>query len=373
MARIDGEFAAFLSYAHFGDEYEDERIAEFRRKLQTELRVQTGYEIPIFYDRENILVGQQWKERIRSSLDGTTLLIVILTPLFFSSSACRAEVVHFLDREKRLGREDLIIPVRYIATPELLKSDDEIVITLKERQYFDATDLRFEDLDSPKSRQAIARLASQVITALERQPHELNVEDTAQPSLQDTVDDSPGFLELLAAAEEAMPQLQGTMESFTVELENFGDQTRTATDEMDQASTSSKPSAVKLAITHKLKVRLEEPVSQMERLAAEYNDQLTVISAGVDALIGRVAEANDEEIDAATELLDVFDGLKTASSESFDSLSGLRETLARNYSLSAALRPTLRRMSNALQSMLPSRDEFARWHSDLQDALSSRD
>ena len=94
-----GNLQHSLEYAHFGDEYEDDRIADFRRRLSTEVKVQTGQDFPIFYDRDNILVGQQWRERIEVSLDAVTFLIVIMTPLFFQSAECKNELELFL-REK---------------------------------------------------------------------------------------------------------------------------------------------------------------------------------------------------------------------------------------------------------------------------------
>lgn len=52
-----------------------------------------------------------------------TLLIPIITPIFFRSLACRAEVERFLARERELGRQDLILPVYYVSTPELDKPE----------------------------------------------------------------------------------------------------------------------------------------------------------------------------------------------------------------------------------------------------------
>ena len=141
---------------------------------------------------------------------------------------------------------------------------------------------------------------------------------------------------------------------------------------MQAAERSPRPAAAKLAATRKLKTNLEEPVSQMERLAADYQDQLMIVGAGVDALIGHVRDANDEEIEVARSLLLALDGLATAASESFEGTSTLRNALSRNYSLSATLRPTLRRMSNALELTMPSRDEFSRWRDDLEYALKTR-
>ena len=45
------------------------------------------------------------------------MLIPILTPSFFNSEPCRAELEQFLEREKELGRNDLVLPLYYIDHP----------------------------------------------------------------------------------------------------------------------------------------------------------------------------------------------------------------------------------------------------------------
>src|SRR5262245_27655205 len=100
---------AFMSYVRFDDEHENGRLTEFCKRLSGEVRVQMGEKFQIFQDRNDITWGQQWQERIDESLDAVTFLIPILTPGFFKSVACRAELERFLQREKRLKRNDLIL------------------------------------------------------------------------------------------------------------------------------------------------------------------------------------------------------------------------------------------------------------------------
>lgn len=106
---------AFMSYAHVDDA--DGRLTELRKLLSTETQVQTGDEFPIFQDRDDILWGQSWDERIEKSLDEVTFLIPIVTPSFFNSKNCRGELQRFLEREKKLGRNDLVLPIYYVTSP----------------------------------------------------------------------------------------------------------------------------------------------------------------------------------------------------------------------------------------------------------------
>jgi cobaltochelatase CobT len=89
---VPSQPAAFLSYARFNDQHDDGQVTEFRERLGAEVRVQTGEEFPIFQDRNDIEWGQEWQKRIDEALDEVTLLVVIITPSFFRSPACRKEV-----------------------------------------------------------------------------------------------------------------------------------------------------------------------------------------------------------------------------------------------------------------------------------------
>ncbi|MFF1321216.1 right-handed parallel beta-helix repeat-containing protein [Streptomyces chartreusis] len=161
--------AAFMSYVRFNDQHDDGLITQFRERLATEVRAQTGEDFVIFQDRNDITWGQNWQQRLDEALDAVTLLLVIITPSLFRSRACRAEVTRFLKREHDLGRQDLILPVYYISAPELddpeLREADEMARELASRQYADWRELRFEPFTSPQVRKTVAHLASRMRNA----------------------------------------------------------------------------------------------------------------------------------------------------------------------------------------------------------------
>src|SRR5215472_11060026 len=116
---MPGNPAAFMSYVRFNDVHDDGQLSAFRERLSAEVRAQTGKEFPIFQDRSDIAWGQSWQQRIDEALDAVTLLLVIITPGLFRSPACRDEFGKFLDRERALGRADLILPVYYVGAREI--------------------------------------------------------------------------------------------------------------------------------------------------------------------------------------------------------------------------------------------------------------
>ena len=169
-----GQPAALMSYARFNDQHDDGQLTAFRERLAAEIRVQTGEEFLIFQDRTDIAWGQNWQHRIDQALDTVTLLLAIITPGFFRSSHCRDEVQRFLDRECQLGRDDLILPVYYVSTPEIddpaRRDADPLAGALAARQYADWRDLRFEPVTSPVARKALALLATRMRDTFWRAP-----------------------------------------------------------------------------------------------------------------------------------------------------------------------------------------------------------
>jgi F-box protein 11 len=161
-----------MSYARFDDAHENGRLSEFCQRLSGEVRLQSGEEFPIFQDRKDIHFGQNWRQRIEESLDEVTFLIPILTPGFFKSEACRAELERFLEREERLGRNDLILPVYYVNYAALndkqKRQGDALANLLWSRQYVDWREVRFEPLTSPQIGKMFAGMATQIVEALER-------------------------------------------------------------------------------------------------------------------------------------------------------------------------------------------------------------
>ncbi len=163
---------AFLSYAHSDDEHENGRLRQFAERLSGEVRLQWGEEFPIFIDRKDLKWGQEWKSRIDQSVDGAAFLVAFLTPGYFKSDYCRKELSRFLEREKQLGRSDLILPVYYVRCPVLEDSarmaQDTLATALHERQFKDWRRLRHELWTTPDVGRQFEQMALEIVEALER-------------------------------------------------------------------------------------------------------------------------------------------------------------------------------------------------------------
>jgi parallel beta-helix repeat protein len=196
---------AFMSYVHFVDQHERGRLTDFRERLSGEVQLRTGSEFPIFQDRKDIAWGQQWRERINESLDAVTFLIPILTASFFKSEPCRNELNRFLDREKQLNRNDLILPVYYVDSAVLNEAGkrdaDPLAKVIADRQYVDWRELRFEPFTSPQAGKLLAKMATQIAEALDRGQAQRNT----APASQETAsrETSPRGVVISAQGEES--------------------------------------------------------------------------------------------------------------------------------------------------------------------------
>lgn len=163
---------AFLSYARINDQHDRGKLSELCERLSAEVEVQSGEPFEIFQDRKDIAWGQAWQSRLEDSIDEATFLIPILTPSFFKSEWCRAELARFLANEERLGRGDLVLPLHYVdcrvLRDEARRADDELAAALSSRQMIDWRELRFEPIASGLVGKKLASMAIQVRDALDR-------------------------------------------------------------------------------------------------------------------------------------------------------------------------------------------------------------
>ena len=164
---------AFLSYTRIEDEYFDGNITALRKLLELGVRVVTGDQtFKIFLDVKGIQLGQQWGKQIADSISFANFLIPILTPCFFGSDPCRDEFNKFVEHERTLGRDDLILPVYFITVPSLEKADlrsaDPLAMEISKRQRYDWREWSELPINDPSVRKAVRGLSQQIAQVLQR-------------------------------------------------------------------------------------------------------------------------------------------------------------------------------------------------------------
>jgi hypothetical protein len=164
---------AFLSYTRIDDQFFGGSITSLRKFLELGVQVVTGRpNFNIFQDIDGIEFGQQWQKRLDQVIVSTRFLIPIITPLFFQSHACRDELEKFIEHEKELGRDDLILPVYFVTAPVLEKPDllsgDPLASTISARQRYDWRSKANLPIDDPQIRLAVIYLSQKISSAISR-------------------------------------------------------------------------------------------------------------------------------------------------------------------------------------------------------------
>jgi CheY-like chemotaxis protein len=170
---VTNRHEAFLSYTRLDDEFFGGAITSLRRLLELGVQVVTGDRtFNIFQDVDGIEFGQKWQKRLNEAVSTSTFLIPIVTPLFFKSDPCRDELKRFIEHEKNLDRDDLILPIYFVTAPvlerpELLK-DDALASEIRSRQQHDWRVRADLPPDDPQIRRAVRELAEKIATAVAR-------------------------------------------------------------------------------------------------------------------------------------------------------------------------------------------------------------
>jgi hypothetical protein len=186
-------FAAFFSYLQIIDKQDRGRLSKLREDLEREVEIQRGEPFTIFQDREDLHWGEAWKKRINGAIDNCTYLIAIISPGYFSSKPCRDEFEFFLQREKKLGATELILPLIYIDTPVLKDNDglDPIIDEIKKRQWVDWTDLRHKPWGSPEITERLASLGKQIRDLINTNSVMVSASPVKKDTLQSIVKELP--------------------------------------------------------------------------------------------------------------------------------------------------------------------------------------
>jgi hypothetical protein len=168
---VERKPTAFMSYAEFDNQYLGGQLEALGKQLSQVVQFVTGDQFLIF-QHSDVGWGQNLQQRMDQLLNQSTFLIPIITPGFFRSDDCRMELAHFIEREQRLGRSDLILPVYYVNYAPLNEGaqagSDELVQMVAGRAYMDWRELRHAALDTPEVRQMLERMAEQMSAALAR-------------------------------------------------------------------------------------------------------------------------------------------------------------------------------------------------------------
>lgn len=160
----------FFSYAHRDDI--NDQLSNLRDDLCEEYSFLTTDDLNLFIDRDGIEWGTRWREQLSSSIDEASFFIPILTPRYFASPSCRAELSQYLEKIETFDHpaaKYLILPILYVdIQADYLSLDAELEAKVLCYQYEDWTKLRFAPRYSEQYTKAINKMAMRLIKSNQR-------------------------------------------------------------------------------------------------------------------------------------------------------------------------------------------------------------
>lgn len=360
----------FWSYVHADDEAEEGRITRLARDVVAQYELITGEVIEVFLDKDAIEWGENWRGRIDDSLASVVFFVPIITPRYFSSAECRRELQFFARRATALGVKELIMPLVYVRIPGL--SDDlpadEAVSLVKQFQWEDWTVLRFADPHSGEYRKAVACLAERLVRANEHvQQVDLAgaAEDLVQSGMSDgDEDETPGFLDQVAKAEEDLPKWSDTMLVIGEQIEEIGVVMQQATEEMAKGDAQGKGFAARLTIAKILAHQLRQPAERIVSFGSEFTSYLHSVDTGIRALISRAPVEVEEDAAAEEQVCQFFDMVRQLAGSAHEGLGSLQQmvdAIDGIQGMSRDLRPSLRALRKGLTVMIEGREVSDEW------------
>ena len=155
----------FFSYSRNDDEGDDGAVAALANRIYRELRSQLGRtdkNFKLWRDKDALAAGEHWKEKLKEAVSELVCFVQMVTPSAVNSNFCRFEFESFMEREKELGRNDLVFPILYISVPdlEITTTADPVISIVKDRQYVDWRPIRYLDVNSTDVKRAVGEFCS---------------------------------------------------------------------------------------------------------------------------------------------------------------------------------------------------------------------
>lgn len=181
---------------------------------------------------------------------------------------------------------------------------------------------------------------------------------------KDDTDNAPGLIDRMAAAEEALPKWQETLQSLKSSIESIGQVMTEAKADVDRADAQSKGFAGRLVVARRVAGKLKEPVDRIWSDSNEFVSQLHQVDDGLRALIDQAAAEVQGAPDSRPAVCEFFETIRQLSASAHEGLESVRqmiESIAPVESMSRDLRPPLRRLREGLTTMVEAQEVTDEW------------
>lgn len=154
----------FISYAHDDDKNSNNWISLFKDVLQNELDIQSGQHVNIFFDKDAIDIGEEWKPKIDRTLEErTSRFIAFISMAYLHSDVCLYELEKMLSVEQALGEAGMVLPIYFIGSGPMEEVDNPIIKRVVEKNYYDWRQFRYTPPSETEIRKKVAKVVSVIL------------------------------------------------------------------------------------------------------------------------------------------------------------------------------------------------------------------
>ncbi|MGA4841342.1 TIR domain-containing protein [Streptomyces sp. G45] len=278
----------FVSYAHADDHLFDEAVKSLVGDLKGFYLAKTGNDLVVFFDRESIGWGDDWRSRIDGELENASIFMPVITMQYFNRPACRDELNAFNQSARRMGAQYLILPI-VIAGASSIRADHPMpeVATIESLQYRNLEEAFLSGRGTQEWRRALSGLTDELISVISRA--ELSAPESVDVAVSADSVDGPSesdsdFLTSMAELEEIAPSIQRETERVLNDLNVWAEAVQESTSQVRPGLTAQQMRTISMSIADKLKapsedlhdsgVRLAESVENADALVNSIKDQI---------------------------------------------------------------------------------------------------
>ena len=357
----------------------------------------TGDRITLFLDEDKLDWGADWRDQLDNHLNSAGFFIPVMTPRYFLSAECRREFQAFAIGAKKLGVEELLLPIHYVSVPALLddSTDDKLIQIARTYQWKDWRNLRFKNVDSEEYRSSVAEIASHLANANrhaeERQPTS-EITETKSPvrieklshsaELPDVTNESGeteksidgeepergedgrlGTVDRMALAESELPKWRNTIIEISDRIREVGELFEVATHDIELGDGRGGFSA-RLKVAKRLAAQLSKPTAEISRLASHCISQTMNVDDGIRTIIQQMAKEIELNPDLKEECCRFISSIRETSETAkigFKATDDMIKSITPIESMSRDLRPVVRQLRKALTKLSETRFVTEGW------------
>ena len=185
------------------------------------------------------------------------------------------------------------------------------------------------------------------------------------PALPDQSDDALGYVDRIAALEEAMPAWNNTVMKLAPVLVKLGAVMQPFGDEIKQLQESGELTAtLRQQIFQRMADALREPVDELKSLSNDFATQLNSVDVGIRAIIERAPLEAKSDPSTVPQICEIFNALRVMAQSTEEGLGEVKnfvDMLEPAESMSRNLRPVVRDLRQSLLLLSEGKEVTREW------------